>query len=112
MAQFPSSQHQHLETLGPNSVGSHKVFRGLSTLEVPKHAQDLMITGEWNTSVPIEQTVPGDSWTTDTGTLPHQCLRFLLVSAGLELSGQPHGSQRRCHFQVLKHAQDLRIPGT
>jgi hypothetical protein len=35
------------------SVEGTKVPRGISTLQAPKHTQDLEITGEWNaTSVP------------------------------------------------------------
>jgi hypothetical protein len=35
-----------------------------------------------------------------------------LVYLGFKLSGQPHGPQRRYHFQALQNAQYLRIPGS
>ena len=95
MAQFPSSQHQHLETLGPNSVGSHTVFPGLSTLQVPKHAQDLMITGKWNaSSVPTELGVTAGAQTQElhtTSALGSFWSAPVPGHLGPELGRQSHG---------------------
>jgi hypothetical protein len=58
-------------TLGMNLVDSPIVPRGLSTPQVPQHAQELRITGEWNTtSVPTQLRVPGASRSRETGPCP------------------------------------------
>jgi hypothetical protein len=52
---FDQRQNPGQATIGVNSADSPTVPRGLSTPQVPWHAQDLRITGKWNkTSVPTQ----------------------------------------------------------
>jgi hypothetical protein len=96
------------------------VPKGFSMLQAPKHAQNLRITGEWNTtSVPNQSRWACDSRSKDTGALPVQKLGFLLIRARIpwfqthQTAPGPRGdTTSRCYSMPrILGFQDTRITG-